>query len=71
MLAGHVWNAVSTLKIPHETSPISDHLTISVVAASFVPSKDVLESVLVETADSRLYEVKHKGRNQVAYKEIK
>jgi len=56
---------ISQLELPHETSKISDHLTISLGLATTVPQQDQSHDILLETADKYLYEAKSSGRNQV------
>ena len=56
---------ISQLELPHETSKISDHLTISLGLATTIPQQDQSHDILLETADKYLYEAKSSGRNQM------
>ena len=57
---------VEDLQLAHEKSPCSDHVTISVGVACFLPSlKNTFEQLTVE-ADRALYQAKRGGRNRVA-----
>lgn len=57
-------DAVRALKVPHAGSSCADHVTISAGAATLVPRIDAHHSVIVEAADTALYEAKQSGRNQ-------
>ncbi|MFP7754746.1 diguanylate cyclase domain-containing protein [Thermodesulfobacteriota bacterium B35] len=56
---------VEALKIPHENSKITDHVTISVGVATTVPERGSRPEDLIATADEALYEAKNNGRNRV------
>ncbi len=51
--------------IPHKSSKVTDHVTISVGVATWLPEKGTEPEVLLAAADEALYESKEKGRNQV------
>ena len=57
--------AVSALSIPHATSSVADHVTVSVGAASVSPGHDSFAAEAVEAADHALYAAKQQGRNRV------
>ncbi len=63
-IAEKMLKAIDTLGIPHETSPTSRYLTISLGVATTVPSQNVKSSILLAEADSALYEAKEAGRNR-------
>lgn len=51
--------------IPHEASKVSDHVTVSMGVASWVPERDSQPDELISMADQALYKAKENGRNQV------
>lgn len=51
--------------IPHKSSKITDHLTISVGVATAIPERGSKPEALIAAADQALYEAKNNGRNQV------
>lgn len=55
---------VENLKIPHETSPLSPYLTISLGCATIKPQRNLEPSLLIKAADEALYLSKQKGRNR-------
>lgn len=57
--------AVAALGIPHDKSPVANHLTISVGVCSVVPESPLSPKDLVESADRALYTAKESGRNAV------
>ncbi len=56
---------VEALQIVHESSPISDWVTISLGVASILPFRDGEVSVLINGSDNVLFDAKRAGRNQV------
>lgn len=56
------------LQILHSGSQVSPFVTVSLGAATILPSLEVTPSVLIEVADAGLYEAKQKGRNQAVLK---
>lgn len=66
MVVAERWRrVVHDLRIPHETSPVADTVTVSVGAANCVPDASLSEDALVMAADRALYEAKSAGRNTV------
>ena len=59
--------AVEQLKIPHPSSPISNHITISLGVCSMSPTKISSTKKLLEYADRALYRAKENGRNRVEH----
>ena len=51
--------------IPHEASKVSDHVTVSMGVATWVPERDSHPAQLIAMADQALYKAKENGRNQV------
>ncbi|QQZ10137.1 GGDEF domain-containing protein [Heyndrickxia vini] len=66
-LAKTIQEAIMELNIPHEYSPVSHHLTISIglVTGQVTNEKEIEQ--LMEKADNALYQAKSKGRNRVEY----
>jgi diguanylate cyclase (GGDEF)-like protein len=58
--------AVETLQLPHQASPVADHVTISLGVGTVMPSREMDPSGLLAQADRALYAAKHGGRNRVA-----
>jgi len=56
---------LSELVLPHQTSPISDRVTVSVGVATMIPDSDSIPDMLLCEADRALYHAKKKGRNCV------
>lgn len=59
--------AVSSLNIPHGTSSVTDHLTISIGIVSYQPDTNCNATCFLEAADAALYRAKHDGRNCVRH----
>lgn len=62
-VAQHLHQTIAALKIDHPTSS-HGHLTVSIGAASLVPSADQQPECLISLADKALYQAKSQGRNQ-------
>jgi diguanylate cyclase (GGDEF)-like protein/PAS domain S-box-containing protein len=58
-------SAVESLGIPHERSAAGSCVTISIGAASIIPSKHMRPEELILRADKSLYQAKKEGRNRV------
>ncbi len=55
---------IDALKLPHDYSSVTDHVTISLGVATMVPTADVPPKALIVKADEALYLAKEQGRNQ-------
>jgi diguanylate cyclase (GGDEF)-like protein len=64
-MAVEMQSQVSALKIPHKSSGVADHVTISVGVGVIRPDKDTIMSTLIEEADKALYQAKNDGRNLI------
>jgi len=64
-VAERIIQSVRELKIPHEGSPISEYVTVSIGAAFTVPLSGTLPTRLIAHADRCLYQAKALGRNRV------
>ena len=56
---------VEQLAIVHDTSPVSDRVTVSAGVACAVPDDDNDPGELVQQADALLYQAKARGRNRI------
>lgn len=55
--------AIASLKIPHDFSSTSKHVTISIGGVSGIPDEDFSYKELLMQADNNLYQAKEAGRN--------
>lgn len=58
---------VQQLKIPHQASEVSAHLTLSLGVATIIPAPDASYEPLLKAADEALYQAKLNGRDRVYY----
>lgn len=71
MLLAENWReGVEKLRIPHASSGVADHVTISAGYATLVPARDLVPYYLVGVADEMMYRAKENGRNLICGKEI-
>jgi len=64
-IAASLRESVNFLKIPHISSSVRKHVTLSIGGASIVPDKTNEIGTLVETADNNLYKAKNQGRDRI------
>ena len=70
-LANRLILEIQNYRIPHESSPISDVVTISIGVTTGQPGELTNSTTLIEEADKALYQAKKKGRNRVQlYSEV-
>jgi diguanylate cyclase (GGDEF)-like protein len=63
-IATAIQNRVRKLQIPHDKSPISDRITLSLGLATYIPHPKTSIKYLVQMADKALYQAKAAGKNQ-------
>ena len=67
VVAENARKSVEDLNIPHESSPLSDHVTISLGCATMHPRQHLDSSLLIKAAEEALYLSKQEGRNRVTH----
>jgi diguanylate cyclase (GGDEF)-like protein len=63
-VANLIQKAIQNLAISHEASPIRSHVTLSFGVASLIPIPSLSPLVLINAADSALYQAKKQGRDR-------
>ncbi|HBS06590.1 MAG TPA: diguanylate cyclase response regulator [Leptospiraceae bacterium] len=66
VVARKILNGVENLGIPHRSSAVKDHVTVSIGVASLISSMGKGDE-LVRSADRGLYKAKADGRNRINY----
>lgn len=64
IVANKVNAAIKNLAIPHQTSEVSNTVTISLGISTMIPILELSSATLLEQADQALYQAKKQGRNQ-------
>ena len=64
IIAESVRQTIANLAIPHQSSPVSDQITLSVGIASLIPATGESLDILINQADEALYSAKKQGRNR-------
>ncbi|MCW8853678.1 MAG: diguanylate cyclase [Gammaproteobacteria bacterium] len=67
IVADHIQGAIRKASIPHDDSPISDTLTLSIGGCSIIPTDHDRMTALIDEADKALYQAKDSGRNQSVF----
>lgn len=63
-IAETIHDAIATLAIPHQSSEVSQQVTVSIGISCLIPTQDVLPEHLISRADQSLYQAKQQGRNR-------
>lgn len=66
-VAESIRQKIEDLKIRHEASKVSPHLTVSIGCTTIVPTPDLTPDQLIKIADQALYMSKKEGRNRVTF----
>jgi len=64
-LAEQIRRQIHELNIPHDSSKVCGHVTVSCGVASMIPTESASPQLLLEAADKALYEAKATGRDRV------
>jgi two-component system chemotaxis family response regulator WspR len=64
VLAEKMRQAIIALNIPHARSSVANHVTVSLGAATTIPTDGAGMEALIKAADTGLYEAKETGRNR-------
>lgn len=65
LVANKMISGIALLKIPHESSAVSDVVTVSLGVGCCLPTEAIKPSDLLKIADRELYKAKKNGRNQI------
>ncbi len=68
-IAEKIQTAFATLQLPHAASEVAQYVTLSLGLAVAIPSPALSPEILVEQADSSLYQAKQTGRNRYCWLE--
>jgi diguanylate cyclase (GGDEF)-like protein len=64
IIAEAIRNAIHALEIPHETSDVSDKITVSIGITCLTPDLELPPKYLIDKADRALYQAKQQGRDR-------
>jgi diguanylate cyclase (GGDEF)-like protein len=63
-IAETIHDAIAALAISHQSSEVSQYVTVSIGISCLIPTPDVLPEQLINQADQSLYQAKQQGRNR-------
>ncbi|MEB3283622.1 MAG: diguanylate cyclase [Lyngbya sp.] len=63
-VANTIQNAIGDLQLPHDQSPISSWITLSIGISIQIPTSEDF-TILIQTADHALYQAKNQGRDRI------
>lgn len=66
-LAEEIRADIEHLQMPHSSSSVADHVTLSIGVATLIPAQPDNERLLCLSADEALYQAKRRGRNRVIH----
>ncbi|WP_009630645.1 diguanylate cyclase domain-containing protein [Synechocystis sp. PCC 7509] len=69
-VAENIAEEIQQSKVVHNTSAVSEYITLSIGIASTIPSSEYAPEVLFAVADKGLYEAKKQGRNRAVAKKL-
>jgi diguanylate cyclase (GGDEF)-like protein len=69
-VAEKIHSGLTQLQVPHESSPVAAHVTMSVGVATMVPERTDNSNLLLKMADEALYQAKNTGRDRVIKAEV-
>ena len=64
-VARRIRNGLAALNLPHQSSPVSKRLTLSIGIATKIPNHQKAPITLVQSADNALYQAKAEGRDRL------
>ena len=65
LIANACLSAIAALAIPHATSPVAGHITLSIGICTITVNSEAESATLITRADQALYQAKRGGRNQL------
>ena len=65
-VAEHVRERIQALELPHDASPVAEHITLSFGVSSSDDASVYSAADLIRAADMALYEAKRQGKNRIA-----